>query len=78
MAHLAARRDSTALGSFSFLGRILSALSRRIAINSVVPVLEPRDHIPQDLRVIEYPWGSSDCADPFAVLMDMIRKEQKG
>jgi len=42
-----------------------------------VPVLEPRDHIPQDLRVIEYPWGSSDCADPFAVLMDMIRKEQE-
>src|SRR5882672_2661964 len=42
-----------------------------------VPVLEPRDHIPPDFRVIEYPWGSSDCADPFAVLMDTIRIEQE-
>src|SRR6267378_1382241 len=37
MAHLAARRDSTALGAFAFLGRILSALLRRIAIDSVCP-----------------------------------------
>ncbi len=37
-----------------------------------VPVLEPRDHIPADLQVREYPWGDLKCADPYSVLVSLV------
>ena len=40
-----------------------------------VPVLEPRDHIPAGLRVVQYPWGDLKCADPYAVLVSEVRAE---
>lgn len=40
-----------------------------------VPVLEPRDHIPAGLRVVQYPWGDIKCADPYAVLVSEVRGE---
>lgn len=40
-----------------------------------VPVLEPRDHLPSEVTVKQYPWGSLDCADPYKVLADAIRSE---
>lgn len=42
-----------------------------------VPVLEPRDHIPEGIDVREYPWGALDCSDPYEVLTDSIRAELK-
>ena len=42
-----------------------------------VPVIEPQDHIPAGLIIREYPWGSSDCANPFSVLIENIRAELK-
>jgi Xaa-Pro aminopeptidase len=40
-----------------------------------VPVLEPREHIPAGLRVVEYPWGDIQCADPYAVLVSAVAGE---
>ena len=37
-----------------------------------VPQIEPRDHIPGDLRVLEYPWGDLKCGDPYSVLVSAI------
>ncbi len=37
-----------------------------------VPLLEPRDHIPSGIRVREYPWGDSKCADPYSVLVSAV------
>jgi len=31
-----------------------------------VPQLEPRDHIPNGVRVTEYPWGDLKCANPYS------------
>ncbi len=42
-----------------------------------VPVIEPQDHIPAGLIIREYPWGSSDCTNPFSVLIENIRVELK-
>lgn len=42
-----------------------------------VPVLEPRDHIPAEVTVREYPWGLLDCSDPYQVLADSIGAELK-
>jgi len=42
-----------------------------------VPVIEPQDHIPAGLIIREYPWGSSDCGNPFSVLIENIRAELK-
>jgi Xaa-Pro dipeptidase len=39
-----------------------------------VPQLEPRDHIPAGLRVLEYPWGDLKCSDPYAELTAAIGK----
>jgi Xaa-Pro aminopeptidase len=38
-----------------------------------VPEIEPRDYVPADLEVREYPWGRLECADPFGVLVEAIR-----
>jgi Xaa-Pro dipeptidase len=38
-----------------------------------VPALEPRDHLPADVEIVEYPWGIMDCRDPFAALMEGLR-----
>ena len=45
-----------------------------------VPEIEPRDNVPADLEVREYPWGRLECADPFGVLVEAIRAalEKKG
>ncbi len=45
-----------------------------------VPEIEPRDYVPADLEVREYPWGRLGCADPFGLLVEAIRAtlEQKG
>jgi Xaa-Pro dipeptidase len=40
-----------------------------------VPLLEPRDHIPSGLRVVEYPWGDIKCANPYAVLVAAVAVE---
>src|SRR5208337_3405855 len=37
-----------------------------------VPQIEPRDHVPDGLRVQEYPWGDMKCSDPYAVLVSMM------
>ncbi|MFY9793445.1 MAG: Xaa-Pro peptidase family protein [Candidatus Sulfotelmatobacter sp.] len=40
-----------------------------------VPQIEPRDHIPDRLRVREYPWGDLKCSDPYAVLVSEVADE---
>jgi Xaa-Pro aminopeptidase len=40
-----------------------------------VPQIEPRDHIPQDIRVKEYPWGDLKCSDPYSALVSAIAEE---
>jgi Xaa-Pro dipeptidase len=40
-----------------------------------VPQLEPRDHIPAGLRVLEYPWGDLKCSDPYSVLVSLVSDE---
>jgi len=37
-----------------------------------IPQIEPRDHIPGDLRVLEYPWGDLKCGDPYSVLVSAV------
>jgi Xaa-Pro dipeptidase len=39
-----------------------------------IPQLEPTDHIPIGLQVLEYPWGDLKCSDPYAELTSAIRK----
>ncbi len=40
-----------------------------------VPQIEPRDHIPDGVRVREYPWGDLKCRDPYAALALAIADE---
>jgi len=40
-----------------------------------VPQIEPRDHIPAELHVQEYPWGDLKCSDPYSVLVSAVSKE---
>jgi Xaa-Pro dipeptidase len=40
-----------------------------------IPQIEPRDHIPEGLRVKEYPWGDLKCADPYSVLVSAVSEE---
>lgn len=40
-----------------------------------VPQIEPRDHIPDWLRVREYPWGDLKCSDPYSVLVSAVADE---
>lgn len=42
-----------------------------------IPALEPRDHLPSDAKIVEYPWGILDCADPFPVLKEKIAAEMR-
>jgi Xaa-Pro aminopeptidase len=41
------------------------------------PELEPVDTVPDGVKVIRYPWGRLDCADPFAALAGQIEEELK-
>ncbi|NLU90641.1 M24 family metallopeptidase [Chitinophaga sp. Ak27] len=38
-----------------------------------VPELEPEDILPKDMKVEKYPWGLMDCADPWEILINMIK-----
>jgi Xaa-Pro aminopeptidase len=40
-----------------------------------VPQIEPRDHIPNQIRVKEYPWGDLKCADPYSILVSAVGAE---
>ncbi len=40
-----------------------------------VPQIEPTDHLPDGLRVREYPWGDLKCADPYSVLVSLVSDE---
>jgi Xaa-Pro dipeptidase len=40
-----------------------------------VPQIEPRDHIPDSLRVREYPWGDLKCSDPYSALVSAVADE---
>ena len=40
-----------------------------------VPQIEPRDHIPDWLRVREYPWGDLKCSDPYSELVSTVGSE---
>jgi Xaa-Pro aminopeptidase len=40
-----------------------------------VPQIEPRDHIPDGLRVREYPWGDLKCSDPYSALVSAVADE---
>ena len=40
-----------------------------------IPQIEPTDHIPEGLRVQEYPWGDLKCADPYSVLVSAVGNE---
>src|ERR1700684_4501083 len=49
-------------GYFPFWGAsLLICLSGREPV-LFVPQIEPRDHIPAGLRVMEYPWGDLKCS----------------
>ena len=37
-----------------------------------VPQIEPRDHVPDGLRVQEYPWGDMKCSDPYLALVSAV------
>jgi len=41
----------------------------------ILPQIEPRDHIPAGLRVLDYPWGDLKCADPYAALVAAVEAE---
>src|SRR6476661_1778453 len=40
-----------------------------------VPQIEPRDHLPNRVRVKEYPWGDLKCADPYSILVSAVCAE---
>ncbi|HUO33349.1 MAG TPA: Xaa-Pro peptidase family protein [Candidatus Acidoferrum sp.] len=40
-----------------------------------IPALEPRDHLPSNAKIVEYPWGVLDCPDPFPSLKEKIVQE---
>ncbi|MGB7599229.1 MAG: Xaa-Pro peptidase family protein [Candidatus Sulfotelmatobacter sp.] len=40
-----------------------------------IPQIEPRDHIPDWLRVKEYPWGDLKCSDPYSALVSAVADE---
>jgi Xaa-Pro dipeptidase len=42
-----------------------------------IPALEPRDTLPTGVKIVEYPWGLLDCADPFPPLQQKIAEEMR-
>src|SRR5437016_1393684 len=60
-------------GYMPFWGASVLLFLRRGEPILFLPALEPRDHIPNGLRVHEYPWGMINCAEPFSVLVENIR-----
>jgi Xaa-Pro aminopeptidase len=62
-------------GYFPFWGAsLLICFSGREPV-LFVPQIEPRDHIPAGLRVMEYPWGDLKCSDPYPVLVSLVTNE---
>ena len=62
-------------GYFPFWGASLLICFADAEAVLFVPQLEPRDHIPAGLRVLEYPWGDLRCSDPYSVLVSLVRDE---
>jgi Xaa-Pro dipeptidase len=62
-------------GYFPFWGASLLVNFAEAEPVLFVPILEPRDHIPEGLRVREYPWGDLKCADPYSVLVSAVGGE---
>src|SRR6202044_1790588 len=62
-------------GHFPFWGASLLIYFADAEPLLFVPQIEPRDHIPDWLRVREYPWGDLKCSDPYSVLVSAVAKE---
>ena len=62
-------------GYFPFWGASLLVYFAEAEPVLFVPQIEPRDHIPNGLRVQEYPWGDLKCADPYSVLVAAVGNE---
>jgi Xaa-Pro dipeptidase len=59
-------------GYFPFWGASLLIYFADAAPVLFVPQIEPRDHIPEGLRVQEYPWGDLNCRDPYSALVAAV------
>ncbi|MGB8986715.1 MAG: Xaa-Pro peptidase family protein [Candidatus Sulfotelmatobacter sp.] len=62
-------------GHFPFWGASLLIYFADAEPLLFVPQIEPRDHIPDWLRVREYPWGDLKCSDPYSVLVSAVADE---
>jgi Xaa-Pro dipeptidase len=62
-------------GYLPFWGASLLIYFREAQPVLFVPQIEPRDHIPAELRVQEYPWGDLKCADPYSALVSSVADE---
>jgi Xaa-Pro dipeptidase len=62
-------------GYFPFWGASLVICFADAEPILLVPRIEPQDHIPGGLRVLEYPWGDLKCSDPYAELARAIKTE---
>jgi len=62
-------------GQLPYWGASVLLWAERFEPILFLPAVEPRDHIPDGLRVYEYPWGSLECSDPFSVLIEAILLE---
>jgi len=76
-AWLAWRPDELLMlsGHFPFWGASLLIYFADAEPLLFVPQIEPRDHIPDWLRVREYPWGDLKCSDPYSVLVSAVADE---
>src|SRR5258708_2976931 len=62
-------------GYFPYWGASLLIYFADAGAVMLVPEIEPRDDIPDGLRVREYPWGDLKCADPYSVLVSAVGSE---
>jgi Xaa-Pro dipeptidase len=62
-------------GYFPFWGASLLIYFADAEPLLLIPQIEPSDHIPDGLRVIEYPWGDLKCSDPYSVLASAVADE---
>jgi len=71
LAWIAWRPDELLMlsGYFPFWGASLLVYFADAEPVLFVPQIEPRDHIPDGLRVQEYPWGDLKCVDPYSELV---------
>jgi len=70
LAWIAWRPDELLMlcGYFPFWGASLLIYFADAEPVLFVPQIEPRDHVPNGVRVQEYPWGDLKCGDPYSVL----------